>query len=162
MKPWLHPPDKLLISFVQAEVEEGPAIQVALHLDECPSCRARLQSLDPLSAALAAAPQPEPPAQLIEQTVERALARSVAGRVGPMVPALGSSMAVAAALVFVLGGGPRAMFADMGALSSAALAVLDVVELPVALLTPVWAAGAILALAAAAVTSRRLERESGT
>ncbi len=160
MKPWLHPPDELLLPFAQAELDEDLAVQVALHLDDCPACQLRLEHLDPLSAALAAAPQPEPPAALLQQAVDRALDRSTHRRFGPLVPALGSGMAVAATLVFVLGGGPRELLADLAALGSAALALLDVVELPLALLTPVWAAGAILALAAAAMTSRQLEQGS--
>jgi anti-sigma factor RsiW len=160
MKPWLHPPDELLRRFLQGELEEGPAVAVALHLDDCPACQARRDGLDPLADALAALPPPEPPAELIAEVVERALAREPTRRVGALVPALGSGMAVAAALVFALGGGPGALFADLGALGSAALALLDVVELPVALLTPVWAAVAILAFAAAAMTARRLEGEA--
>lgn len=160
MKPWLHPPDELLRAFVDEALDEAAAVQLAVHLDDCPQCQRRLQAVDSLGAMLATGAEPQPPPELVHQALRVARQGQGPGRVNPLVPALGSGMAVAAAVVFVLAGRPGALFSDLGALASAGLAIADAVELPLAMVTPVWAALAVLAFAAAAMTARRLERES--
>lgn len=153
--PWLHVPEEMLARFLAAELDDDAAGQVALHLDDCPHCRARIELADPLSRLLAAAPVPEPPPALVRAVVARAR-RPTAGS-DTTVPVLVVGLAVAAAAVFLVAGAPVELAGNLSSLLSALTASLRVVDLPVAVITPVWLAAAVLTFAAAAVTARRLD-----
>ena len=154
--PWLHVPDAMLSRFVAGELDDDSAGQVALHLDDCPHCRARVEVADPVHALLAAAPVPEAPPALIHAVVQRA--RRPAVGADTTTPVLVVGLAAAAAAVFVLAGAPGELAAGLASVWAAMGAVLRAVELPVAVITPVWLAAAVLVFAAAAVTARRIDR----
>lgn len=55
--------------FVRGDIEEAYAVQLALHLDDCPSCRARVAREEPLTRLLATWPSPETPAALADRAL---------------------------------------------------------------------------------------------
>jgi hypothetical protein len=57
-----HVPRPLLERFLREDLDESAAIGVALHLDDCPLCRQRADTLDPLVSPADALP--ELPAEL--------------------------------------------------------------------------------------------------
>ena len=153
--PWLHVPEAMLARFVSGELDEDQAVQVALHVDDCPACRARAAAAEPLQAAFAAAVEVEPPAALMEAIVAQAATSSRGA--DTTTPVVVAGLAAAAVAVLVLAGAPGEVLAGLGGLASAFGAVLRAVELPVAAITPIWLAAAMFTFAAATMTARRLE-----
>lgn len=157
--PWLHVPDALLGRFVagdlHSDLHSDDAMAVANHLDDCAICQARVAALDPLAQAFASVDDPVTPPQLMAQVVEHALGQHQP--TDTTIPAVGAGLAVAAMAVLVLTGAPGELLGGLQALGSAFGAVLRAVEIPVAVITPIWAAAAMFTFAAAAVATRRLE-----
>ncbi|NOY25159.1 MAG: hypothetical protein GXP62_04720 [Oligoflexia bacterium] len=153
--PWLHVPDALLASFVRGTLPDDEASSVALHIDDCGACQARATSADPLSQAFASVDEPALPTELITGVLARV--ETGGPRLGAAVPAAGVGLAAAAALVLLLVGDPSSLLSGLGALIRAAEAILRAVDVPLALITPVWFAAAALSLAGAAITTRRME-----
>lgn len=153
--PWLHVPDALLASFVRGALPDDEATTVALHIDDCGACQARATNAEPLAQAFASVDEPALPPDLVAGV----LAQVDAGgrRLGTIVPAAGLGLAAAAVLVLLLVGDPSSLLSGVGALLGAAEAILRAVDVPLALITPVWFAAAALSLAGAAITTRRLE-----
>jgi putative transcriptional regulator len=75
-----HPDDDLLLAFAAGRSEAGPALLVAVHLESCPDCRARLHALQAVGGALLEAEEP----QALEP---EALARTLAAIDAPAAPA---------------------------------------------------------------------------
>ncbi|MCK6506387.1 zf-HC2 domain-containing protein, partial [Myxococcota bacterium] len=153
--PWLHVPEAMLTRFLAGELDDEAAGQVGLHLDDCPHCRGRVEAVDPLTRLLASAPVPEVPPALARAVVARARRPDAASDTTTPVVVVG--LAAAAIAVFALAGAPGELLSSLASLGSAAAALARAVELPVAFVTPVWLAAAVLTFAAAAVTARRLD-----
>lgn len=153
--PWLHVPDALLASFAAGELDDDQAVAVALHIDDCAACQARATAAEPLARAFASVGDPPVPAELVQVVLARASRE--AAPPGAVVPAVGAGLAAAALLVLVLTGAPGQLVDSFSVLLRATDAVLGAVELPVAVITPIWAAAAMFTFAAAAVMVRRLE-----
>jgi putative transcriptional regulator len=47
-----HPGDDLLLAFSAGRIEAGPAVVLGVHLDGCPTCRARVRMLQALGGAM--------------------------------------------------------------------------------------------------------------
>ena len=67
-----HIEDTVLREFLAGTVSEEAAVELALHLDACPTCMARADVLDPFLASLSALPEPVPPADLLDRVLARA------------------------------------------------------------------------------------------
>lgn len=65
-----HLQDALLLEFIEGQLDERSAVEVALHIDACPLCANRAVILDPLSSAFAAVQDPSPPPELAERMRE--------------------------------------------------------------------------------------------
>ena len=65
-----HISDAVLHEFVQGTLNDAAAVEVALHLDDCPRCAARAASLEPLHRAFAMVPDVIPPAQLTQNILD--------------------------------------------------------------------------------------------
>ena len=150
-----HVPEDLLRSFVEGEVDDQVAVQIAEHVDACPSCCTRAAGLEPLGAAFAAAVEPRPPPDLS--------ARILARLDGPErlpVAEIGVGLALLAAAAVLTGvgiGSPWALVADLvvGAQALATLGrglwvVIGSFQLALAATTAFALAGAVLTLRYAA------------
>ncbi len=62
-----------VVRFVRGDLDEAHAIELALHLDDCPTCRARVAREEPLTRWLAALPSPETPAALADRSLAPAV-----------------------------------------------------------------------------------------
>lgn len=60
-----HPSEDMLAAFVEGDLGEHVAIQIAEHIDACPLCAARVVALEPLAGAFARMPDPEVPEDLV-------------------------------------------------------------------------------------------------
>ena len=74
MSAHLH--TSLLKLFLQGELDDDAVVEVAMHLDSCPSCAATCARLDPLVAELSLLADPSPPADLAMEIVAAANAPS--------------------------------------------------------------------------------------
>lgn len=61
-----HLDDDLLQDFVDGCVGEHTAVEVALHLDDCPLCATRAATLEPLHGVFARSSEPEVPLDLAD------------------------------------------------------------------------------------------------
>ncbi len=152
---WTHVPQALLQRFVDGRLPDAVAIDVALHIDDCPACAARATAAEPLAQALASIDDPEPPLDLLASIEHQA--RRPATVIDGREPAIAGALLVASALVFGLAGAPTQVASVLSTLTDALATVLRTVEAPLILVAPVWAAAAMLTFAAAAMTARRLE-----
>lgn len=103
-----HVGDDVLRRFVDGDMDDNLATEVALHLDECPECANRANLVDPLASAFAAVEDPPLPLELASR-VEQALAQvssPVARRPDVLSPVLGGVLFAAAAVLLWLGGDP--------------------------------------------------------
>lgn len=115
-----HVPDELLQAFVMGDVDDSVAIQVAEHIDSCPSCNTRAATAEPLAVAFAAVADPRPPTLLVEAvlrasalpTPELALARVAEDGHGPAVEiGVGLALLLLAIVLTGLGGDDPVRFA---------------------------------------------------
>jgi anti-sigma factor RsiW len=150
-----HVPQPLLEQFVEGTVDEKVAVAVALHLDACPACSTRAASLEPLAAAFAAVDDPGVPVGLVEQ-IGRALRES--DRPGPE-PLLAGLFLALAAIAFLVGGSPGDVWSQAATLWSALRTVTGALFGESLLLAPMWFVSAAIALAAAVLFARSLERQ---
>jgi len=98
-----HPSDDLLRAFVEGDVDEEKAVDIAEHLDCCASCCELAADLDPLAAAFAAVRDPEPPPGLVDGV----LAAYHQPQRGPVLEiALGGGLLAAAASLLLVFGDP--------------------------------------------------------
>lgn len=154
---WTHLPDDVLARFVAGDLDTLESVRVALHLDECPACAARASAAEPLAQAFASLDDPLPPLDLAPAVVERALAQRPRPERTP-APLVAGGLLVAALAVLVLLGAPGELWARAHTILAAAGSVARSTDLPVGLVTPIWAAAAMFTFAAAAMTGRRLEQ----
>jgi len=117
-----HPDDASLQAFLSGDLDDPAAVDLALHLDDCPRCAARAASVDSLSSAFAASTPPPPPG-LAAATL--AAARAPA-RPGPEL-GIGLTLLCLAAGLLLLAGPPPALPAWGG------LPVAGLVSAPLAL-----------------------------
>jgi hypothetical protein len=111
-----HIPEALLESFVEGVLGDDAAVDVALHLDACPSCAARAAGLEPLALAFAVTPDPVVPSGLVAAALAAASEPApVAVRVAPNAEiAIGGGMLTAAATMLALLGDPLALASQVG------------------------------------------------
>ncbi|MCB9778097.1 MAG: hypothetical protein H6742_06005 [Alphaproteobacteria bacterium] len=152
---WIHLPDALVEDFVEGRLSDLDAVRVATHADDCAMCRNRLAAAEPLTSLFASCDEPDVPADLAARVIAALDAPPPAER--PVAPGIAAGLAVAAIAVLVLLGSPGELVAGGQIVWQALGSTLRAVELPVALVTPVWMAAAMATFAAAAVTARRLE-----
>src|SRR6188768_4324948 len=103
-----HVEDIVLRSFVAGDVDEGTAIEVALHLDECPACTSRVDALDPLLASLSALPDPVPPLDLVQAVLAQVEAAEAPARASRLEILVGALLLTGAAGLAALFGDPVA------------------------------------------------------
>ncbi len=106
-----HLDEPTLQRFIACASSEEEAVSVALHLDDCPACTARLEALDPLFEALAALPEPKPPPDLVAAVLRAAAAPERAPTAELFV---GGGLLLAAAVVVVGFGKPLAALTQVG------------------------------------------------
>lgn len=119
-----HPPHALLERFVAGELPESLAVELALHLDDCPACSAECAVMEPLAAAFAQSPDPEVPPELVSSLLEQLDSPQMQPELPPALPAPlplqaraellagGTLLSVAATLFFVFGE-PTQLAADL-------------------------------------------------
>lgn len=67
-----HPDDDLLLALAAGRSEGGPALLVGVHLESCPTCRARLHTLQALGGAMLEEEEPQLLApEALAKTLER-------------------------------------------------------------------------------------------
>lgn len=131
-----HVPDPLIDRFVEGDLDEALAVQIAEHLDACPRCANRAISREPLSAFFASVDDPPVPSGLVADVLA-SLERPA--RAGPE-PAIAAGLLGGALLMLLIGGSPGslavfvvkvvlALSAAVPALSKAGLALVPFVPL---------------------------------
>jgi anti-sigma factor RsiW len=108
-----HVPEDLLRSFVEGNVDEKTAIEVAEHIDRCPACSCRADAIEPLAAAFAAVADPVPPPELVQRVLDEVEKPEA---VPTFEIGVGLALLAAAAVVFVLTGNPVAFAVKAGVL----------------------------------------------
>lgn len=68
----LHISDEFLSRFIAGDLDESSAVDIATHLDECPSCATRAAALEPLCLAFAAMDDPVVPDGFVDQVLAEA------------------------------------------------------------------------------------------
>ena len=68
-----HPSEALLRRFATGELDEALAVELALHLDDCPRCSTQAHALDELGAAFASVDDPELPPDLLATILDETL-----------------------------------------------------------------------------------------
>ncbi|MBW1876780.1 MAG: hypothetical protein JRJ84_00310 [Deltaproteobacteria bacterium] len=111
-----HLPDDLLRAFVDGDIDDQKAVEIAEHLDCCASCCALAAELDPLTAVFAAVRQPEPPPGLVEEVLA---AYHQPQRVPVLEVALGGGLLAAAASLLLVFGDPVRVAVRLGVLADA-------------------------------------------
>ena len=53
-------------SFVDGTLDEATAVRLAVHLDTCPRCTARVEAADPLAEAWRDIPRPQVPDDVLD------------------------------------------------------------------------------------------------
>jgi anti-sigma factor RsiW len=103
-----HLTDPLVQDFIDGDLTDAVAVQLAEHLDHCPHCSARVAHAEPLAAAFAEVQDPPLPEGLIDAILVRAANQSapVGGffRKRPEVWAAAGLLAAAALLLGLTGG----------------------------------------------------------
>lgn len=84
---WTHLSEAQVRALVEGALSDGEAEVLALHLDECPRCAARVAAADPLRPALIAAPTAAPPADLLAALISQSAALCASPE-APEAPAL--------------------------------------------------------------------------
>lgn len=97
-----HVPDALMDRFIEGDLDDALAAEIATHLDACPRCATRASHLEPLSAYFASADDPEVPPSLVAEVLA-ALDRPV--RPGPE-PAIAAGLLALALVALIAGGSP--------------------------------------------------------
>ncbi len=156
-----HLPEDVLLRFVEGDLDEAEAVEVALHIDDCPLCAARAMEAEPLAAAFASIDDPPLP-DGFEQAVLAAVDAPTTAPAGLRIPWLGVALILSAVVLMVVGGEPTALLWKLAAVARAGGVALTVLlrhlPSPAAVLPLVAAA----ALACTLTTSRLLglSRES--
>jgi anti-sigma factor RsiW len=65
-----HPSEALLRRFADGELDESLAVELALHLDDCPRCSTQVHAMDELASAYASMDDPMVPEDLVHQVLE--------------------------------------------------------------------------------------------
>lgn len=126
-----------LAAFVSGTLREPDAVEVALHLDDCPACANRAVGLEPLAAAFASVDDPRVPRELAAEVLHRA-AQEPARPTLPVELVVGSLLIAAATTLAWLGGQPASsalQFARFGRVARS-LADLSGASVPIAVLVP--------------------------
>ena len=154
----LHPDDTVLMAFVMGDLATDEAVPVALHLDECPHCAARVAGLDPLTHAFAAVDDPVLPEGLVEAILEHdVLAQNPRDGVHDLrqEPLVAVALMAASTLLFLALGQPAEVVASVvstaqlaGTVASPLAAALDAVTLA-------WSVMGVCAFVAAVVVAQR-------
>jgi anti-sigma factor RsiW len=156
-----HLSEEQLLRFVEGDLDEALAVELALHIDACPLCAARATQADPLAHAFAAMPVPLLP-EGFERAVLEVAAEPAFDRAGLHVPWLGVALILCAGLLMMLGGEPTALLWKLAAaargIGIAAVVLLGLLPSPAIVLT----AFAAIALGGSLTTFRLLglSRES--
>jgi hypothetical protein len=147
-----HVEDTVLREFLAGAVSEDVAVEVALHIDACPTCTARADALDPFLAALSSLPDPVPPPDLVEAVLvkaEVAPARASWFEIG-----VGAGLLGVAAVLAAMFGDPVAAASRIGR----AVEALSFVGSNIALAGPV----SVAILAIATITLAALSQQART
>jgi len=147
-----HVEDTVLQAFLAGNVSEDTAVEVALHLDECPACTSRVDALDPFLASLAALPDPVPPIDLLPAVLARVEAEAAPAPVSRFEIALGALLLTGAAGLAALFGDPLAAASRIGRL----VETLSFVGSKIALAGPV----SVAVLAVATLTLAALSQQA--
>lgn len=154
----VHIADALLVQFARGEIDTGPASDdlvetIALHLDACPACAARVEALDPMRSAFAAVDDPVVPDGLTDAILESAQLPRASGP----EPAIAATLLTAAAAMLLLAGVPGDLMATgattMRVVSVLANAAVETLQIS----ATTWTMAAAIALVFAVFTARRLE-----
>ncbi len=97
-----HVPDALMERFVEGDVDELLAVEIARHLDACPRCANRANNLEPLSTLFACVDDPVVPLGLVSDVLA---AFKRPSRPGPE-PAIAAGLLAVALVALVIGGSP--------------------------------------------------------
>ncbi len=132
-----HPPDSLIKRFAEGDLSESLAVDLAMHMDECPVCATRAATLEPMALAFASDEDPELPEGLMaevllavsELQVHPVLPPTLPGAmsVGPRAELLaGASLVSAAATLFFLLGDPGDFAVDLAVNAHAAVTAASI------------------------------------
>lgn len=119
-----HPPESLIRRFAKGELSESLAVDLALHLDDCPACATQAASMEPLASAFACSDDPELPEDLMDEILDAVSGLQVQPALPPTLPKAsplavraellaGASLISVAATLFFLLGDPGHFAADM-------------------------------------------------
>jgi len=107
-----HPDDRLLARFAEGDLPDEAAADLAVHLDGCPRCAARLNQIDPLVPIFARSPDPPLPPIDAAELLARAAVPPRPRRAGWALA--GALTAAAAALLLVVGPLPVGALPELG------------------------------------------------
>lgn len=100
-----HVPDLDLQRFSAGEVDDHDAVRIAVHLDDCPRCAARVAAFDPLFDAFDAVAD-VPVSEALVEHILHAVALDLDRRVPTLEIAIGAGLLVAACTLVLLGSDP--------------------------------------------------------
>jgi anti-sigma factor RsiW len=145
-----HVASDLLASFVAGELGDHAAALVARHLDDCPTCTARVMAADSLTAALRI-PEPAVPEDLVARVLEAAAAPPPGLARGELLVGLG--LIAAAVIASLLGSDLSAIGGRLDVLGSALATASGQLRAQPALLASLAASSTATAFAAVTLAS---------
>jgi anti-sigma factor RsiW len=167
-----HPPESLIKRFAEGELSESLAVDLAMHLDDCPACATQAATLEPLALAFASSDDPVLPDDLMleilgavsELQVQPALPPTLpkAMPIGPRAELLaGASLFSVAATLFFLLGDPGLFAADLAVGAHAAATAASIGASSLEAIHGAWPAMlAALAFAGCLVLGSALQPQS--
>jgi hypothetical protein len=119
---WEHAKADELARFLEGDLDEARLVEIAVHLDECPQCMGVLQQQDDLHLVVAASPDPELPAGLVDAVWSAVQADAQVERPAgpPPAPEPRASAPSALAVAAVLGASAAGLLVSAGAPAEAA------------------------------------------
>lgn len=167
-----HPPESLIKRFAEGELSESLAVDLAMHLDECPACATQAATLEPLALAFASSDDPELPEDLMGEILEAVSELQVQPALPPTLPesmpvgaraelVAGASLISVAATLFFLLGDPSQFAADIAVNAHAAATAASIGASSLEGITSAWPAMlAALAFVGCLVLSSALQPQS--
>jgi anti-sigma factor RsiW len=153
-----HVPEPDLARFVEGDLDEPSAAQIAVHIDSCSKCATRAAALDPLNAWMATLASREPPDDL----AARVLARFHRAERPPHTElVVGAALITAGTILGLLLEGPWGLVGDVGSVVAGGLALVRSLSTSIGTFPLVLVASTLAALAGVLATLRYLARSTG-
>ena len=146
-----HPPESLIKRFAEGELSESLAVDLAMHLDDCPACATQAATLEPMASVFASSDDPDLPDDLMGEIMEAVSELQVQPALPPTLPRAmplgaraellaGASLISIAATLFFLLGDPGHFAADMAVNAHAAATAASIGASSLEAISSAWPA----------------------